>query len=156
MNTQTTTPRTATAAPAGWPVRFRWVTHPAPGVNYGTMTQTHDGYWLRDKISGAVTMAHDDVSWGRPSEVEFIPFEDITAEQMWSAAAVAERVAQGALSSVAQPVGEFRVPTDEDILAAVQEARDARSVAWAWKVAADSTQRGEAITGQAPDILGLA
>lgn len=149
MNTQTQ------MQVAGWPVRFRWVKAAAPGVNFGRMLEVREGYWLCDDVSGSVTMDHDGPSWSRPAEMTFVPFEDLTPEQMREAAKVAKRVALDLLRSIGQPVGEWVAPTDDKILATVAKARQAHLQEWAWNVAADQVARGEEVGGKAAEYLAL-
>lgn len=124
---------------AGWPVRFRVWGRGAvpPGVNPGGYDEARYGYSV---LHGDVVESADGMTFGKPAEVEFIPVEDMSAMQMRTAAAVAKRVAQEATDRVANPVGEFSEPTDEQMVKAVKAARKARLEAWSWNVMAQARE----------------
>lgn len=140
---------------AGWPVRFTWVEFQAPGVNYGGMQNEQAGYWLCDPVYGDVTMGADAPTYGRPWKTTFVPFEEITKEQAREAAKVAERVAKDRLEAVANPIGTHHVPSDEQIVNAVAEAREFRQQAWAWNTVASCIEYGDDLSERAREFLRL-
>ena len=141
---------------AGMPVRFRiWAAGSVPaGVNAAGYDQVKDGFANPAGETLGVVETARGMTFSSPAVVQAKDFGDLDAEDFAEAQKVAERVARERMR-VANPVGEYREPTPEEMVEAVKGARQANLEAWAWGICHRAALDGREPSARALEILGV-